>query len=156
MVISASLKEPGGHGKSEEASGSVFGGPCWLLRLEGLGMLVLACALYERMGADWLRFALLFLAPDLSLLGYFLGATRGAAIYNALHSEIGPIVLAALGLFSGVLSVMPYALIWFAHVGFDRALGYGLKYRKGFQSTHLGWIGRVARSKSVPLVRNLP
>lgn len=30
-----------------------------------------------------------------------------------------------------------------AHVGFDRALGYGLKLPTGFKDTHLGRIGRA-------------
>ncbi|GLR92489.1 hypothetical protein GCM10007858_01070 [Bradyrhizobium liaoningense] len=34
------------------------------------------------------------------------------------------------------------ALIWLAHIGIDRALGYGLKYSAGFSFTHLGRIGR--------------
>jgi hypothetical protein len=34
------------------------------------------------------------------------------------------------------------ALIWFAHIGFDRALGYGLKYPSAFQNTHMGRIGK--------------
>jgi len=29
------------------------------------------------------------------------------------------------------------ALIWFAHIGADRALGYGLKYPSAFSDTHL-------------------
>jgi hypothetical protein len=30
-----------------------------------------------------------------------------------------------------------------AHIGLDRALGYGLKYNAGFVFTHLGRIGKV-------------
>jgi hypothetical protein len=40
----------------------------------------------------------------------------------------------------------PLALIWLAHIGIDRALGYGLKYASGFGFTHLGRIGPAARS----------
>jgi hypothetical protein len=29
------------------------------------------------------------------------------------------------------------ALIWLAHIGLDRALGYGLKYPTAFRHTHL-------------------
>ena len=36
------------------------------------------------------------------------------------------------------------ALVWFAHIGLDRALGYGLKYDAGFRFTHLGRIGKDA------------
>jgi len=32
---------------------------------------------------------------------------------------------------------IPYALIWLAHIGIDRALGYGLKYPTFFRDTHL-------------------
>jgi hypothetical protein len=28
-------------------------------------------------------------------------------------------------------------LIWFAHIGVVRAIGYGLKYPTGFKDTHL-------------------
>jgi len=33
-------------------------------------------------------------------------------------------------------------IIWITHIGFDRALGYGLKYSAGFKFTHLGVIGQ--------------
>lgn len=36
-------------------------------------------------------------------------------------------------------------IIWTAHIGFDRMMGYGLKYSAGFGFTHLGVIGRGAR-----------
>jgi hypothetical protein len=37
------------------------------------------------------------------------------------------------------------ASILIAHVGMDRALGYGLKLPSAFQDTHLGRIGRKAQ-----------
>ena len=43
---------------------------------------------------------------------------------------------------------MHLALIWSAHIGFDRALGYGLKYDTGFSFTHLGRIGKTAETPS--------
>ena len=30
------------------------------------------------------------------------------------------------------------SLVWFAHIGLDRGLGYGLKLPAGFKHTHLG------------------
>jgi hypothetical protein len=39
-----------------------------------------------------------------------------------------------------LLSIL--ALIWIAHIGLDRALGYGLKLSTSFSDTHLGPIGR--------------
>lgn len=117
-------------------AGSVIGGVRLLLRLEALAMLVGALYLYRGAGAGWGRFALLFLVPDISFAGYLAGARVGAAAYNAAHSLVGPLLLAAASL--ALPSALPYALIWIAHVGFDRMLGYGLKYERGFGATHLG------------------
>ena len=109
------------------------------LRLEGLAIAAVSAVLYARVGAGWGLFAALFLVPDLSFLGYLLGPKVGAACYNAMHGLLGPAVLAL------VPGGLPYALIWFAHIGVDRALGYGLKYQQGFAFTHLGLVGRGAR-----------
>ena len=38
--------------------------------------------------------------------------------------------------------VLSIAMIWLAHIGIYRALGYGLKYGAGFGFTHLGRIGQ--------------
>jgi len=115
-----------------------------LLRLEGLLVVAVAAALYAGTGAGWGLFAALFLVPDLSLLGYLAGPRAGAAAYNAAHTSVGPLLLGAaawLGLLpSGAL---PLALIWAAHIGLDRALGYGLKLGAGFRHTHLGLVGRA-------------
>jgi len=128
---------------------SAHGSPRVLLRLEGLGLFALSLALYARSGAGWTTFAALFLVPDVSLAGYLLGPKLGAAAYNTLHSELGPLLLAAaavLGLMPA--TALPVALIWSAHVGFDRALGYGLKYARSFSDTHLGLIGKAARVRA--------
>jgi hypothetical protein len=111
------------------------------LRLEGLLLVAAASVLYFHSGFGALRFALLFLVPDLSLLGYLAGPRIGAAVYNSGHSTIGPLLLAAIGIVA-LPAALPYALIWLAHVGFDRALGYGLKYASGFRFTHLGTVGK--------------
>jgi hypothetical protein len=120
----------------------VSGGPKVWLRLEGLAALAMACLLYQRWHASWLLFAVLFLTPDLSMLAYTAGSRLGAAAYNAMHSDFPPLALAAAALLTDHLKIVPYALIWSAHIGFDRALGYGLKYDSAFGHTHLGWLGR--------------
>jgi hypothetical protein len=43
-----------------------------------------------------------------------------------------------LGLGLDVPMLLQASLIWFAHIGFDRALGFGLKFPLGFRVTHLG------------------
>lgn len=127
------------------ATGAVDGGAKTLLRLEGFALLSTAAALYWRAGGDWKMFAALFLAPDLSFLGYLGGPRLGAAAYNAAHSTLGAFILAAAGIALAQPLPVALALIWFTHIGFDRALGYGLKHRAGFTFTHLGRIGRAAK-----------
>jgi hypothetical protein len=122
------------------APGTVTGGARIWLRLEGAAVLVAAAALYAVVGASWLLFALLFLVPDLSLAGYAAGPRVGAIVYNVVHSYVGPVLLTAALAMAGLQPAV--ALIWLAHIGFDRALGYGLKYSSGFSATHLGRIGR--------------
>lgn len=106
-------------------------------------MLVVAVLLYGRAGANWWLFAVLFLAPDLSFLGYLGGARSGAIAYNAAHTLVAPMLLAVAGLLLPAAILIPLALIWAAHIGFDRMVGYGLKYGAGFGYTHLGRIGRA-------------
>jgi hypothetical protein len=113
-----------------------------MLRLEGLMLLAIALGLYARMGGGWTVFAVLFLVPDLSMLFYVFGTRAGAAAYNAAHSTVGPLALCAVSILTAQTFVLALALIWLAHIGFDRALGYGLKYADGFGHTHLGWIGK--------------
>jgi len=122
--------------------GAVRGGPARILRLEGLALLVAACFAYAKLGGGWGWFAALFLVPDLSILGYRIDRTIGAAFYNAAHSTLGGLALAAAGLALGSNGMLLGACIWIAHVGLDRMLGYGLKYASAFGDTHLGQKGQ--------------
>ena len=114
-----------------------------MLRLEGLSVLAAAVAAYTQLGAGWGAFAMLFLLPDLSFLGYLAGSRVGAIAYNAAHSYIGPVALLALGFVGGVPAALAFGLIWCAHIGLDHALGYGLKYVSEFGAKHLGRVGRA-------------
>ncbi len=113
-----------------------------VLRLEGLVVLVGAVVGYARLGGDWWLFAGLFLASDLSMLGYLVNRSVGATCYNCGHSTLGPGLLAGAGFAADAPLLYILALIWLAHIGFDRVLGYGLKYSSGFGVTHLGLGGR--------------
>jgi hypothetical protein len=136
-----------------ENSGAATGGVRDLLRWEGLTLLVGMTLFYFMSGAPWQVFALLFFAPDLSMLGYLAGPRIGAALYNAAHITIGPLLLALVGLALAEPAVGSVSLIWLAHIGFDRALGYGIKYSAGFGVTHLGRIGKDARKVESPAQR---
>jgi hypothetical protein len=115
-----------------------FSGPKLLLHVEGLAVLVAACVLYHEAGASWGLFAALFLAPDLLMAGYFFGKKVGARLYNAGHTYTAPFLLWAVVCLAHRPSWFPLCLIWAAHIGFDRLLGYGLKYDTAFKDTHLG------------------
>jgi Domain of unknown function (DUF4260) len=129
---------------SENTTGAVSGGVRTLLRLEGLTLFAGMTLLYALWGGPWWLYFTLFLAPDLSFLAYLGGPRVGAIGYNAAHSYIVPLALMTAGFGFVPPLVLSVAIIWLAHIGFDRALGYGLKYTAGFGFTHLGRIGRGA------------
>ncbi len=120
------------------ARGFVTGGVRLLLRLEGFAAFAAALAVYWRNDFSWLASALFFLAPDLAMLAYLAGPRAGALGYNFAHTYVLPLTLALFGLFGSVPFAAAGGLIWIAHIGFDRALGYGLKYPTAFGDTHLG------------------
>jgi len=129
--------------RREEAAapGSANGGVRLLLRAEGLVVLAASVAAYGQFGAGWGWFAALFLLPDLSFLAYLSGPRLGALAYNAAHSYLGAVALLAVGVLGASPMLLAAALVWCAHIGFDRLLGYGLKYSAGFGHTHLGRLG---------------
>jgi len=114
----------------------------FLLRLEGLAAAALSAAFYARTGASWWLFAALWIAPDLSMLGYLAGPCRGARVYNAVHTYVLPSVLGLSAFLLHAHALLPVALIWINHIGVDRLMGYGLKYSNGFGWTHLGTLGK--------------
>src|ERR1700738_5092086 len=129
---------------SAEAAGAVTGGLRTLLRLEGLTLFVGMTLLYAVWDGSWWVYAILFLAPDLSFAAYLAGPRAGAIICNAAHSYMAPMALMTTGFALSSPLVLSIAMIWLAHIGIDRALGYGLKYSAGVGFTHLGRIGRDA------------
>jgi hypothetical protein len=131
---------------SAETTGTVTGGVRTLLRLEGLTLLAGMTLLYAVWGGSWWIYVLLFLVPDLSFAAYLAGPKLGAIGYNAAHSYMAPMILMVLGFGFASPLTLSIAMIWLAHIGFDRALGYGLKYSAGFGFTHLGRIGKAPAS----------
>ena len=115
----------------------MFTKPRWLLHLEGASLFVLTVAAYYANEYHWWLFAGLFLLPDVFMLGYLIDVKWGSAIYNLAHTLAGPIVLLLVAVSRMNSTLFPYALIWLAHIGFDRMLGFGLKYPTNFRDTHL-------------------
>ena len=110
--------------------------PHTLLRAEGGIVFAASLLLYEEIRGNWILFVVLVLAPDLSMLGYLLGLRLGTSLYNLFHVLVAPLLLIALSIFYKQLWLLPYGLIWTAHIGADRLLGFGLKYPTRFQDTH--------------------
>ena len=111
--------------------------PRVLLHAEGVAVAVAAVALYFHAGYPWWLLAALALAPDLSMVGYLAGPAIGAAVYDAAHTYVLPVGVAAIGVIADAEIAVQLGLIWLTHIGVDRAIGYGLKYPTGVKDTHL-------------------
>jgi Domain of unknown function (DUF4260) len=111
--------------------------PSILLRIEEASLLAAALFLYQHLHYSWLLFAMLFLAPDLFMLGYAVNVRLGAATYNLVHAIWLPIALLFAGYLLHWQAAPAVALIWIAHIALDRLLGFGLKYPTFFKDTHL-------------------
>jgi hypothetical protein len=125
-----------------DAAGAVTGGARTVLRLEGLVLFIGMTLLYYIWDGSWWVYALLFFVPDVSFAGYLGGPRIGALVYNTAHSYLAPVAMMTGGFATASPLVLSIAMIWLAHIGFDRALGSGLKYAAGFSFTHLGRIGK--------------
>lgn len=111
--------------------------PSLLLNMEGGAIFALSILFYQRSHGSWGLFVLTFLAPDLFMLGYLFNVQVGAALYNLVHTMTAPVILFACGTLASQRTATALALIWAAHIGFDRLLGFGLKYPTKFKDTHL-------------------
>ena len=111
------------------------------LKLEELAMLLLGILGFSLLDFAWWWFLVLFLAPDLGMLGYLFGNKIGAFVYNLFHHKGLAIAVWVLGFSLENQVFQLIGVILFAHVSFDRMLGYGFKYETGFKFTHLGEIG---------------
>ena len=110
--------------------------PATILKTEGLFVLAISVILYLHLGADWWLMALLFFVPDLFMLGYVFDRRVGAFVYNVGHTYTFTGVFFLLALVTKNQIWFSVGLIWTAHIGFDRMLGYGLKFSSGFKHTH--------------------
>ncbi|WP_413532235.1 DUF4260 domain-containing protein [Empedobacter brevis] len=110
----------------------------YILKLEQLGVLIFIIVLYSVLKLSWMWFAILFLSPDIFMLGYLFGAKVGGISYNFIHNYFTTIVLILIGYFLNIEWCLMIGFIFSAHIAFDRFLGFGLKKYDGFKSTHLG------------------
>lgn len=127
------------HG-SEDNAKFPLSAPKLLLHFEGVILLVASIVLYASQGFAWSTFLLLLLAPDLAFVAYIANRNLGTFFYNALHTVALPLILAVAAFMIDWTFGIQLALIWLAHVGMDRTVGYGLKYTNSFKNTHLSKI----------------
>lgn len=112
------------------------------LRIEGLAAFGAGLVLYAVSDGDWLWAIPALLLPDLSAAGYLVSVRVGTFTYNLLHNWAPGFIFLALGLWLTSAELQLVAAVLIAHVGMDRAVGYGLKLPSSFQDTHLGRMGR--------------
>tara|TARA_R110002012_G_scaffold307194_1_gene512542 strand:- start:81 stop:431 length:351 start_codon:yes stop_codon:yes gene_type:complete len=111
------------------------------LALEEFAMLLLGIFAFSRLDFAWWWFLVLFFTPDFGMLGYLFNNKIGALIYNLFHHKGLAVSIWGLGFYLQNEVFQLIGVILFSHAAFDRILGYGLKYEKGFKFTHLGEIG---------------
>lgn len=112
------------------------------LKLEELAQFLLGIFAYQQLGYHWWGFLLLLFLPDIGMLAYLFGNKAGAIGYNLFHHKGIAVLLFLAGLYFHSVNLQLAGIILFSHASFDRILGYGLKYEKGFKFTHLGEIGK--------------
>lgn len=120
-----------------------------LLKLEELAMLLVSIAMLYISNVEWWWYLLMFIGPDISMLGYLADNKTGAVLYNIFHHKGIAILLIAVTLIAKLQ--LPFfdpdpfvqaGIVLFGHASMDRIFGYGLKYENGFKFTHLGEIGK--------------
>ena len=114
----------------------------WILRAEAIAIFAGGVLVYLQLSGSPLWLLPLLLVPDLSMIGYLRGPAVGAVTYNLVHNLVVALLLLAAGWLAAIAPLGLAGAILLAHVGMDRALGYGLKLPTDFRDTHLGRIGR--------------
>ena len=112
-----------------------------LLKLEEIAIFLFCIFLFSRLNLVWWWFPAFLLLPDVGMIGYVINDKVGAFTYNLTHHRLTAIIISFYSVTYGDDYWKFIAIILIAHISFDRALGYGLKYTNSFQNTHLGIIG---------------
>ncbi|HEX5024202.1 MAG TPA: DUF4260 domain-containing protein [Agriterribacter sp.] len=115
-----------------------------VLKWEELALFLLSIYALYTMHAQWWIFLLLFIGPDVSMLGYAAGNTAGAITYNLFHHKGVAVVVFMAGWVLENWGLQVTGIVLFGHSSMDRVFGYGLKYFEGFKFTHLGHIVKKA------------
>ncbi len=112
------------------------------IQLEEIAMLGLGIYVFGLLSYPWWIFLVFFFIPDIGMIGYLINTKFGALCYNIFHHKGLAILIYLSGVYLKSELFLASGTVLFSHAAFDRALGYGLKYKKGFKFTHLGIIGK--------------
>ena len=107
-------------------------------RLEATFILAASILVYYASAYDMGRFAIRFFLPDIAVFAYLAGPKIGAYCYNLTHFFVLPIIVLGMAHYQQSELLQQVALIWAAHIAFDRTLGWGLKYKTSFMNTDMG------------------
>jgi hypothetical protein len=111
----------------------------YLLQAEAIAPFIISVVLLNMLPIHfaWWVWILLFLAPDISMIGYAVNNKVGAFVYNLFHHQLGAVVVWAIGVLLHQPQMELVGLILLGHSSLDRAMGFGLKTVEGFKYTHL-------------------
>jgi hypothetical protein len=111
----------------------------YLLQAEAIVPFIISVVLLNMLPVHfaWWVWILLFLAPDISMIGYALNNTVGAFVYNLFHHQLVAVGVWTIGLLLHNPQLELAGLILLGHSSLDRAMGFGLKTVEGFKHTHL-------------------
>lgn len=114
--------------------------PRLFLHLEGMALLAGVLVLYSNQKFSWGSFALFLFTPDLVMIIYILSEKWGKIVYNLVHTTIFPLGLGIASVLCKNSLGLQISLIWLAHIGLDRTVGYGFKYPDQPKETHFSRI----------------
>lgn len=117
------------------------------LKLEAVTLAILMIVLVYKSSAPLWVVLVTFPVFDIGMIGYMHSSKFGSLTYNILHNLSVPTLCIASGVFFSMENIAILGFCWTFHIAVDRALGFGLKQRHSFHATHLGKIGKVARTK---------
>src|SRR5665647_541601 len=119
-----SVEANGFAGASSGRGGHMDRLPVIVQRTESLAVAAFVLVLGVQLGFAWWWPIALFLAFDLSMVGYARSPRAGALVYDAVHSYVGPALFGAIGAIADQRWALLLSVAWAFHVAGDRAIGY--------------------------------
>src|SRR5699024_177787 len=104
-----------------------------ILHLEGLAVFVFCLYFYWLNDLSCLLFFFLLCVHVLFMVVYLLNNGFVSRLYNLFNTYMVSLAVIFLGMFLSNATFLAIGIIWTAHIGMDRLVGYGLKYPTHFK-----------------------